>query len=61
MEDPIDMTATDIFTFDVKLARVNYLINKRKRGQPVSRCPSVPPEGAQDGDEVSMFHKRQAE
>lgn len=33
MED--DMSATDIFAFDVKLARLNYLLNKRKRGEPV--------------------------
>lgn len=30
-----DMSATDIFAFDVKLARLNYLLNKRKLGQPV--------------------------
>lgn len=33
MED--DMSATDIFAFDVKMAKLTYLLNKRKRGETV--------------------------
>lgn len=33
--DDLDMSATDIFVFDVKAAKLTYLLNKRKRNEPV--------------------------
>lgn len=54
-----DMTATDIFRFDIHAARLTYLLNKRRRGEPVMHAPPVP--AVPVNDELPALMRRQAD
>lgn len=57
-----DMSATDIFRFDINAARVTYLLNKRRRGQPATLPPDVPTDRrAPTNEELPQLMKRQAD
>ena len=57
-----DMTATDIFRFDIHAARLTYLLNKRRRGEPVTNAPPVPADPrAPTNDALPTLLRRQAE
>ena len=61
MDNP-DMTATDIFHFDVQAARLTYLLSKRRRGEPMTHAPAVPADPiAPTNDEIPSLLKRQAD
>ena len=57
-----DMTATDIFRFDINAARLTYLLNKRRRGEPVTHMTPVPVDPARPtNDELPSLLRRQAD
>lgn len=61
MDNP-DMTATDIFRFDINAARLTYLLNKRRRGEPVMHAPPVPADPtAPTNDELPSLLRHQAD
>lgn len=63
MEPECDMTATDVFLFDVQAARVTYLLNKKRRGEKVTRMPQIPADrnAAFDDAELPGLLRNQAE
>lgn len=61
-DDNPDMTATDVFHFDVAAARITYLLNKKRRGQPATHAPAVRPDPLVKPDqELPALLRRQAE
>lgn len=51
------MTATDVFKFDLEAARLEYLLRKKREGQPVT----VPPAPDAPNSELPHFLRRQAD
>lgn len=61
MDDDKDMTATDIFKFDVQAARLNYLRNKRIRGEPLQVVDAPAQVREMFEPELPAFLKKQAD
>lgn len=58
----MDFTATDIFRIDVQTARVEYFLNKKRRGEHATQAPACPPDPSVQADpEIPAFLKRQAD
>jgi hypothetical protein len=61
MDNDPDMTATDVFRFDINAARLTYLLNKRRRGEAVTHVPQVPADPmAPTNEELPALLHRQA-
>jgi hypothetical protein len=57
-----DMSATDILRFDVKAAELTYLLNKKKRGEPLQQIPRVTvSKPTPDDSDLPAFLRRQAD
>lgn len=62
MDNDLDITATDVFRFDINAARLTYLLNKRRRGEIVTHVPPVPADpAAPTNEELPLLLRRQAE
>lgn len=61
MDTRDDMTATDVFIFNVHAAKLEYLLDKRRRGEKVERIPCVPAEPMIQNTELPAFLRRQAD
>lgn len=56
-----DMSATDILIFDVKAAELTYLLNKKKRKEPLEQIPRVTVNTEPQDDELPAMLRRQAD
>lgn len=56
-----DMSATDVFKFDVQAARLNYLRSKRLRGEALQVVDAPAKVRAMWDDELPAFLKHQAD
>lgn len=59
--DVKDMSATDVFKFDVQTARLNYLRNKRARGETIQVVDAPAKVREMWNDELPAFLKKQAD
>lgn len=61
MANDHEMSATDVFRFDIIAARLMYLLNKRRRGEAVTHVPQVPTDPtAPTNEELPALLRRQA-
>lgn len=58
MADERDMTATDVFKFDIEAARLEYLLTKKRQGK---ACAETPPVPSAPNSELPHFLRRQAD
>lgn len=62
MDSHDEMTATDVFKFDMQAARLTYLLSKRRKGEPAHGFPPMPPDPlVQNDPETPAFLRRQAD